>query len=146
MFQMSKTTGCKFSNYQICWSHVGPTYRHHRRPHYKDVTCASWQHDCLFNSLFRLTPMKTSKCRITGLVWRKSTGDLMILSHKGPINWKEFPCHDVIMKNDQVLTLLSRGQFAIRSSARQSLLRLILSVGSAILIPTNLCCHDAWQI
>ena len=55
------------------------------------------QFHSLFNSLFRLT-IKTSELCITGPLWGESIHRWWMDSpHKGPVKWKAFPCHGIVM-------------------------------------------------
>ena len=53
-------------------------------------------HDCLLNLLFRHRSTKTSKLRVTGLLWGIHRW-LVISPHKWPVTRKMFPFDDVIM-------------------------------------------------
>ena len=46
---------------------------------------------CVFSSLFRLSSKEISKLCITGFLWTVDS------HYKGPVMWKTFQCHDVIM-------------------------------------------------
>ena len=81
-------------DYHACWLILKD------RRYYNSITWAPWRPQSTvtrcwwFNSLFRLTSIKTSKLRITVLC----EGDPSVDStQKGPVMRKEFPCHDVIM-------------------------------------------------
>ena len=52
------------------------------------------RHHCVLNRLFRRRSNKIPKLRVTGLCDGNSPVDS---EHKGPVTWKMFPLHDVIM-------------------------------------------------
>ena len=54
-------------------------------------------HDCLLKRLFRHRSKKTSKLRVTGLLWGEFTGDRWIPRTKRPVTRKMFPFDNVIM-------------------------------------------------
>ena len=56
-----------------------------------------WQLDCLFNTLFAPTIKNISKVYITDPLWRESTWWPIDSLNKGPLMWKAFPCHDIII-------------------------------------------------
>ena len=79
IFQIKKWTIILILNSRI----IMPSYEPH-------IVLNDMQPNCMFQSLFSLTPKKTSDTCITGLFWEEPTGGR---SEKG----NEFPCDDVIM-------------------------------------------------
>ena len=72
--------------------------------HYKStITMASrerrgasnhWQGYCISIRWFGLKTLEKWKLPIAGLLWWESYQWLVDSHHKGPIMWKDFPCHD----------------------------------------------------
>ena len=93
-----------------CWSAVigypdvisaGTPPYNHLGPLYSDVTWVSWRlkspaHQP-FVQQFVPTTNKASKLRISGSLWKESTGDWWDSPYKGPVMWKAIPCHGVVM-------------------------------------------------